>query len=1016
MSPIKLHVFDFDGTLFRSPEKPVWWKGGWWGNLNSLSPPCVPDRPSSDWWNETVVQAAKQSINNPDVMAILLTGRIPKFSLRLKDLLRQAGLHFDQVHLSSGGPTESFKMKVIKEILDEHPAIRGVSIWEDRGAHLRLMSDWVESHGRACIPHLITVSAHESGCIPPVEEPSPSRVASRYKSKTKDEKGNVHYEYGPRQVQNRHSEKAKRVEKLRGDISDLRDKVRKDLASKDAETCLPALAVALIDETCERVGNDESAADGHYGVTGWMVKHLSFDDGEAIFKYVGKSGVKHEKVVTKAPVVKLLKELTKGRGKNERLLERDGFVVKPEVVNSYLKEFEITAKDIRGFRANQEMCRALREARREGPDLPRSRKERDEILKEEFKDALEEVAETVGHEPATLRSDYLVPGLEDAFMKDGTILSTFKSATKSDAENENEAVEDLIKPSPKKKPPRNDLKKRRVDLEEDDDLGEEDDDLSLNFKKVAVRVALVARIVSRFLRGKSEKKDTDFSDWAEAQGDTFIHEESHNKVKYDSLPEGQKAKIRDSWEKDQEKTDGKDEKPETEDAEEEEERVKSVKSELRDKAKTLEDAPAFDEDTGDHVGETLDAILDTMPEKDAKEFVESIVKTRDAGIDSLSKGKMPNKRPPDRAKVDRLKSKYDSLNSEVKGYQRDLDSGRISEEKAKKIQAKVDSLKKDRETARKELQDGFSEYYTHAALEKAVRNPMTFIRDTSTPLDKSTLKDRASESAERFKNMTAEDRSAAAGTFKKTMKATQQKVRDLEKSLSSEESADPETRKKDMAELETLKNRVEYLDADWRALEVTQVIQGDGGETRMAKNTQALIKALHTSDLDTDDIIESGIGIEEEPDPRVVSNLLSRIGDDQMEAALQELDPSGKLSGALKAVHEEGKRSKIENAHRVFADMFTDAILEDAETFKVAPDPKKAPKTKSKTKSKPSEIEETPSFEYKSTWKPEDLKLDADGIPVPSKTASARRIAARFAHTARLTGRGSRLVPYLGVQ
>jgi hypothetical protein len=40
-------------------------------------------------------------------------------------------------------------------------------------------------------------------------------VAARYKSKSKDDEGNVHYEYSDRQVANRHNEKAGRIEKLR---------------------------------------------------------------------------------------------------------------------------------------------------------------------------------------------------------------------------------------------------------------------------------------------------------------------------------------------------------------------------------------------------------------------------------------------------------------------------------------------------------------------------------------------------------------------------------------------------------------------------------------------------------------------------------------------------------------------------------------------------------------------------------------------------------------------------------
>lgn len=262
---------------------------------------------------------------------------------------------------------------------------------------------------------------------------SAARVAARYKSKkkveTKDGDDITVYEYSDRQIANRHREKAERVEHLRQHMSDLRDCVRKDLKAKDTHRRMVALAVSLMDQTCERVGNDESAKDGHFGVTGWKIQHVTFKGDKATIKYVGKSGVDHTKTVDHGPTVTALKDLVKGRGEDEAIFDTDDAKVTADDVNQYLKKFDVTAKDIRGFRANDEMCKALRDVRAKGPkDLPRDRKERDKILKAEFKEALEQVAETVGHEASTLRSQYLVPGLEDSYVHDGTVLKSLKTA------------------------------------------------------------------------------------------------------------------------------------------------------------------------------------------------------------------------------------------------------------------------------------------------------------------------------------------------------------------------------------------------------------------------------------------------------------------------------------------------------------------------------------------------------------------------------------------------------------
>jgi DNA topoisomerase-1 len=256
-----------------------------------------------------------------------------------------------------------------------------------------------------------------------------ARVAAKYQKKKEvpkaDGKGTTTvYEYGPGQVSHRNREKAKRVEKLRGSMGKLRTKYRKDLGSSDPKTRLTALAVALIDLTYERVGNEGSAKDnGHFGVTTWQADHVKVKGDTAIIRYTGKSGVKHKKTVTDAKVVSTLKAALKGKGKGDQVLcEGEECTIKASDVNAYLEDFGVTAKDIRGLHANEEMRKALAEIRKAGPDLPTARKEKDAILKDEFAKALEQAAEAVGHEPSTLKSQYLVPGLEKSYLHDGSVM------------------------------------------------------------------------------------------------------------------------------------------------------------------------------------------------------------------------------------------------------------------------------------------------------------------------------------------------------------------------------------------------------------------------------------------------------------------------------------------------------------------------------------------------------------------------------------------------------------------
>ena len=254
-------------------------------------------------------------------------------------------------------------------------------------------------------------------------------VLAKYKAKKVLDSGTTVYTYSERQIANRNKKKEEKLAKLGKNIEKLRSKVTKDLKSKDPETMLTALVISLLDHTAERIGNPESAKgnrneDGepHFGVTGWQKQHVSFSGKGATIKYVGKSGVKHEKIVTDPAIKKALKDAYEAAdGDESDLFSWDGGKVTAAKVNAYLKDFDITAKTLRGHHANSYMREALKKFRSSGKKLPEDKKAREKILKAEWKRALDEAAEKVGHEPNTLSGDYLVPGLEEAYLKDGSI-------------------------------------------------------------------------------------------------------------------------------------------------------------------------------------------------------------------------------------------------------------------------------------------------------------------------------------------------------------------------------------------------------------------------------------------------------------------------------------------------------------------------------------------------------------------------------------------------------------------
>lgn len=179
MSIKYLHLYDFDGTLFRSPERPSWWpEKGWWSKAESLGPPCVPDKPGAEWWVESTVEAAKKSISDPETFAVLCTGRLlAKFHARMFNLLGHIGLRFDEVHLTPGGGTLPFKLKIIESLLNKFPDLEKVEVWEDRSEHVGAFKSMAEQFGKESEIHLVSTRAHPLECS---QETLAERVAARF--------------------------------------------------------------------------------------------------------------------------------------------------------------------------------------------------------------------------------------------------------------------------------------------------------------------------------------------------------------------------------------------------------------------------------------------------------------------------------------------------------------------------------------------------------------------------------------------------------------------------------------------------------------------------------------------------------------------------------------------------------------------------------------------------------------------------------------------------------------------
>ena len=162
---LEIHIYDFDLTLFRSPNPPKWWSSSvyeqWFSHQSSLGLPFIEVNPSSEFWVSPVVKKAKESINDLNVWTVMCTGRIDTGSIRYRvaELLKLAGLDFENVFLNrSGLDTEKYKVEVLRHLLKKFPQVKKVQMWEDTQKNLDSIESVCNRVGIEFEGHLISVS------------------------------------------------------------------------------------------------------------------------------------------------------------------------------------------------------------------------------------------------------------------------------------------------------------------------------------------------------------------------------------------------------------------------------------------------------------------------------------------------------------------------------------------------------------------------------------------------------------------------------------------------------------------------------------------------------------------------------------------------------------------------------------------------------------------------------------------------------------------------------------------
>ena len=250
---------------------------------------------------------------------------------------------------------------------------------------------------------------------------SPS-VSSSIQAVGMDTTGRVQYKYRPQFSERQQRKKFEKIERFGEHLPKLRAITNEHISLNGfpREKVL-AIMMRLINSLYIRIGTEKSARHYRtYGITTLRNDHLEIKrGGQLIFDFVGKSYIKHRKVLVDEELAALMKELKQlgGVRKLFHYVDDEGKTrpIKPADINAYIKaatQPEFSSKDFRTWGGTLLAAIALAE-------IGKSEDERE--LKRNVVRAVKNVAEQLGNTPAVCRSSYIHPSVLSSYEAGVTI-------------------------------------------------------------------------------------------------------------------------------------------------------------------------------------------------------------------------------------------------------------------------------------------------------------------------------------------------------------------------------------------------------------------------------------------------------------------------------------------------------------------------------------------------------------------------------------------------------------------
>jgi DNA topoisomerase-1 len=238
-----------------------------------------------------------------------------------------------------------------------------------------------------------------------------------------DAAGRKQYRYHDRWRELRDRQKFDHMVDFARALPKMRRRVLADLRSGDElnERRVLACALRLLDVGLFRIGSEQYAdEEGGVGLATVTKSSVAVGDGEVVFDYLAKSGVRRVQAVRDEPTVAVVRALKRRRGGGDQLLAyrlgRTWRPVRSDQISEHLKALigeQYTAKDFRTWNATVLAAVSLAA---DGRDAVSKR-----ARKRAMDGAVRGVAEVLGNTPAVARKSYIDPRVFDRYLSGWTI-------------------------------------------------------------------------------------------------------------------------------------------------------------------------------------------------------------------------------------------------------------------------------------------------------------------------------------------------------------------------------------------------------------------------------------------------------------------------------------------------------------------------------------------------------------------------------------------------------------------